>query len=109
MGIDEIGFVTLDDVRNIFTIELDRMESYLRHNGVPGRYQEILESMYEIRDKLIDLAKGNLKVYLQKNPDVKKEIRDKRMAETKKDEKIDWKDKVKENREKYFNSDSTSK
>jgi len=76
---DSMGFVSLEDLTNVFTMKQDEMSSkifpHLVHVEARCERAMIQDFFDTIRLELQKRAKGNLDAYLRLNPAVKKEER----------------------------------
>lgn len=98
-AIDQLGFVSLDEIQNVFTYELAEIEQDLLRQGVPANHRVIVEWIDGIKLKLMSRAKDNLQKYLTTNPEVKKEMRDERAAKEAAETRIAWDQRVARNRQ----------
>lgn len=96
---DQLGFLDLHSIQNIFTTEVDKIHEDVKINGLPTNKYVFFEMFDNIRLALLKNAKFNLQEYLKKNPDVKREIRMDRTAEETVQLRKSAEQRVKESRE----------
>jgi hypothetical protein len=95
-----MGFVPLEEIRNVFIEALAKLEvDYVKTNGIPADFKTIIEDIDDIRRKLNSRAQYNLQHYLKSHPEVKKEQRDAKQENEAKKDTRDWKERVKSARE----------
>lgn len=95
---DDLGFVPLDEVQNVFVSEFANIEEDIRKNGIPTDHKIFIEYLDAIRLRLLQKARFNLMEYIKKNPEVRREMREAKAVGDKVEDKS-WKDRVKANRE----------
>lgn len=96
----DTGFVSVDDVRSVFIMALERLEKSYgpTRGGIPTDFKTIIEDIDDIRRQLLSRSQHNLAEYLKSHPETKREIREaKQELEVKKDTR-DWKERVQANR-----------
>ncbi len=99
--LDQLGFVSVDEIQNVFSFELSKIDNELSRDGMPLDYKIVVEWIDSIRLTLMQRARTNVEDYLRKNPAIRKEKREvkaQEMAEGKSSHDS-WQDKVKANRE----------
>lgn len=82
---DQLGFVSLDEIQNVFTTKLDEIEKKI-FPSCPSTERRsdqvfIMTALDGIRQELMKRAKSNLEHYLENNPQVKQEKRQTRAEE----------------------------
>ena len=97
---DQLGFVSLDDVQNVFITEIKKLEEDYKRQGVPTNPRVVFETLDAIRMTLMKRAKDNVKNYLLNNPHVRKEMREVKDARDQNVAQKSWKQRVQESREK---------
>lgn len=99
-GDPDLGFITLDDVQNVFSVEMSKMNDDICNNGYPQDPKILMDYLDELRLRLMQRARNNLKDYLHKNPDVKKKERESRAVdEVKRQNSQGWRDRVNKSRD----------
>lgn len=104
-AIDMLGFVGVHEVQNTFAKHLEKIDVYININGNKDAKTclfskaELFDMLDDLRQDLIHRARGNLMEYLRNNPHIREQMRDERMAEQVQETKMDWRDRVKANRE----------
>lgn len=100
MSDSERGFVSLDDIRNVFIIELEKLErNYSKINPGPPDYKTIIEDIDDIRRALLARAQRNLQAYVKSHPEEKRKKHEEKKAEEAQKDTRDWQDRVKANRQ----------
>lgn len=100
MSDDQLGFVTVDDIRNVFIVELEKLEkNYRLINPTPPDYKTILEDIDDIRRALLARARLNMKRYVESHPSEKKKAHEAKKVEEAQKDTRDWQDRVKANRQ----------
>lgn len=99
-AIDQLGFVPIDEIQNIFSSEMAEIERELRKNGCPTNPRLIVEWIDAIRLTLMSRARDNLTRYVQNNPEIKKEARDERAAREQQEARQTWEQRVMKSRQK---------
>lgn len=95
-----LGFVSVDDIRNVFITELEKLEkNYKIINPNPPDYKTILEDIDDIRRALLARAKTNLQAYVKSHPEEKRKKHEEKKAEESQKDTRDWQDRVKANRQ----------
>jgi len=94
-----LGFCDLQEIQNVFTTEMSKIDDEIRQNGVPQNHRLLVEWIDNIRLLLIKRAKRNMAAYLANNPEVKAMARDDRMAETAKAQTLTHKERIAKSRE----------
>lgn len=99
-AIDDLGFVTSDELHNKFCEFMADIEDDFKRNGVPMDHRIIIESIDRFRAKLLSRARDNIKDYILKNPDLRQEIRQARRENEMENSsaKQKWDDRVKKGR-----------
>ena len=101
-----LGFITLDDIQNVFAVEMNKMDEDIANNGYPQDPKILMDYIDELRLKLLMRAKDNLTDYLLGNPEVKKKAREQRdELEVKRSTSQGWKDRVSKNRDEAIRED----
>jgi phage terminase small subunit len=96
----ELGFITMDDIQNVFSVEMSKMNDDITSNGYPQDPKILMDYIDELRLKLLMRARLNLQEYLHMNPEVKKKAREeKAQEEVKRVTSQGWKDRVSKARE----------
>lgn len=96
----DLGFITLDDVQNVFSVEMTKMNDDICNNGYPQDPKILMDYLDELRLRLMQRARLNLTDYLQGNPEVKKKARQEReQEEIRKQTATSWKDRVNKSRD----------
>jgi hypothetical protein len=95
-----LGFCDLQEIQNVFTSELQKIDDDIRRNGPPTNHRLIIEWVDNIRLLLIKRAKHNLTHYLSNNPEVKAQIRLDKVDENVKAQAMDYKERIAKSREK---------
>lgn len=98
-AIDNMGFITLDELQDAFTYEMDEIERDIAVNGMPSNPRVLIEWVDGLRMQCLKRARGNLKDYLRNNPHVRQEVRQERELKDVTDSRRDYMDRVKANRE----------
>lgn len=98
-AIDDLGFVTLDTIQDVFSYELTRVERDLQINGAPANSRIIVEWIDSIREKLMAQARGNVKDYVINNPHIRQEMRQEREFKDTQSQRKDYLDRIKESRD----------
>lgn len=97
--IDELGFVPIDQIQNVFSDKLTEIEQDLERQGVPSDPRLIIEWIDDVRQSLMQRARSNVAEYVRKNPVVKVKERVAEKEEKEKAEKRkDWKESAIANR-----------
>lgn len=95
-----LGFITLDDIQNVFAVEMNKMDEDIANNGYPQDPKILMDYIDELRLKMLMRARLNLQEYLHMNPEVKKKAREeKAQEEVKRVTSQGWKDRVNKARE----------
>lgn len=97
-AIDQMGFIPLDELQNVFCTELQKIEHDLKVNGIPADKKIIVEFIDSIRLRLMSRAKDNLQKYLIHNPQIKAEIRQEKALKEAEDTRKTWQERVSKNR-----------
>lgn len=96
---DDLGFVSLDEVQNVFVEGLRELEDKVLANvpAIEGRMDRayIVTHVDEMRLKLMQRARHNLTDYLTKHPIVRSEEREKREKESQERNRTTWEARVK--------------
>lgn len=95
-----LGFVSIDEIQNAFTFQMDQIEDDLKRNGPPANHVIIIEWIDQIRQELMRRARHNLDQYLLFNPQVRQAAMETRELKDAKEAHLDYKDRVAKNREK---------
>jgi hypothetical protein len=98
-AIDQMGFVTIDEVQDAFVYEMNVIQQDLAVNGIPANEKIIIEWIDGIRLQVLKRAQSNLQAYIQNNPHVRQEIREERELKDVGDARLEYLDRVKKNRE----------
>ncbi len=75
-AIDQLGFVTVDEVQNVFSYEVGKIEEDIAKNGFPLDHKIVMEWMDSIRLRLVQRARFNMDDYVKKNPEVRRQKRE---------------------------------
>ncbi len=100
-ALEQLGFVPIDEIQNIYITTLDKILEDIRVNGVPRNEKVIVDYMDEFRSQLMRRAKLNLLSYLKSNPQVKEEVRQEREAKTVESARMTHQERRAKNLEKY--------
>lgn len=92
---ENLGFVPIEEIANIFTTELSTIEADIHRNGVPLDPKIIFEWMDQIRGKLFKRAKWHIDEYVRQNPVQKVKEHQEREKTPKASYKESWEQKVK--------------
>lgn len=98
-AIDQLGFVTLDEIQDAVTYEMDVITQDIRVNGMPSNERVLMEWVDGIRLQLLKRARSNLSDYLHNNPHVRQEMREDRELKDTTDAHKDYLERVKKNRD----------
>lgn len=96
---EQLGFVPVEEIQDIFTTHLSQIEDDIRRNGVPLDGKIIFEWIDELRGKLYKRAKWNIDTYLRQNPQQKIKEHQEREKAPKASYKESWEEKVKAQRQ----------
>lgn len=94
---DNLGFVPIEEIQNIFTTDLSAIEADIRRNGVPMDGKIIFEWFDGLKQKLYKRAKWHIDEYVRQNPIVKEKQREEK-DKPKANYKDRWEEKVKASR-----------
>jgi len=96
-AIDQLGFVSIEELQNIFCTEITKIEADLMQNGSPHDHKIIIEWLDSIRLRCFQRARFNVEQYIKRNPEVRKQNRELKEAEDKESSaaKETWQEKIK--------------
>lgn len=96
---DDLGFVTLDEIQNVFVEGLRNLEEKILPNvpAIEARMDRayITTAVDEMRLKLMQRARHNVQDYLTRHPVVRNEDRERREKESADKNKTNWENRVK--------------
>lgn len=95
---DDLGFVPIEEIQNVFTIALTELEDEVMPEGTGIEKRHVLEFFDGLKYKLVNRSKYNLQEYLQQNPIVKAEVRKEKADEQSKKNRETWENRVANNR-----------
>lgn len=102
---EQMGFVTMDEIQNVFTTKLTELEQtvFTSCPSVERRSDQVyLMSFFDgIRQILMSRARGNLEHYLKTSPSVKAEERKTRADEAQDKNRQGYEDRVRLGRQNY--------
>lgn len=91
------GFVPVEQIQNIFSEEIKKLEEDYGRQGIPTNHRLLFEHIDNIKLRIIQMAQFNLQKYLKDNPHLKKkEHEEKRLEVAEKSTSKDWRTRVEE-------------
>lgn len=102
---DQLGFVTLDEIQNVFTDRLAKVEQEL-FRGVPSLERRsdqayIMTWLDNIRQELMKRARSGAQDYLTKNPKLKQQERQEKAQEAADKSRQSYEDRVRLGRQNF--------